>query len=170
MLEGEIHSEDGLEIHAGKPATLTQGQTHCRIIYFFPHHLSLGTHILSSRLAPYVKQHSGCLSARFGYFYTLPGVSYSSISLPGSFEVSQCTGYSRFEQVQPHCGFTRMRFLPLCSVTRCFTSEVFVGFLPGRCFQAGSCSNVPCFPASCQQVPVLFFPFESLYCSRWKRA
>lgn len=113
----------------------------------------MDTHILSSRLAPYVKQHSGCLSARFGYFYTLPGVSHSSISFPGSFEVSQCTGYSRSEQVQPHYGFTRMHFLPLCSGTWCFTSEVFVGFLPGRCFQAGSRLNVPCFPASCQQVP-----------------
>lgn len=37
--------------------------------------------------------------------------------------------------------------------TRCFTSEVFVGPLPGHCFQAGSWLNVPCFPASCQQVP-----------------
>jgi len=38
---------EGLKIQPGKPATLIQAQTHCKMIYFFSHHLLLGyTHII----------------------------------------------------------------------------------------------------------------------------
>lgn len=60
-------------------------------------------------------------------------------------------------------------FLPLCSVTWCFKSEVFMGFLPAQSFQTGSEFSVPCFPASCQEMPFFLLKISTAAGKRGNR-
>lgn len=83
-----------------------------------------------------------------------PGEEYPS-PVPVSLVASKCLDapiMAVFEQVQHHSCFSRTCFLPLCSATWCFRSEVFVGLLPGA---AVAQHNVPCSSAPRQQMPFL---------------
>lgn len=142
------------KIHAGKPATLTQGQTHCKIIYFSPHHLSFGyTHTILQACS---LTSSSTPDASVQDLATFTPCQGYLVPVSHSLAASKCHSVLA-TAVSSRCSLTVASqgciFLPLCSVTLCFTSEVFVGSLPGHCFQAGSQLKVPCFPASCQQVP-----------------
>lgn len=84
-----------------------------------------------------------------------PGEEYPS-PVPVSLVALKCLHapiMAVFEQVQRHSCFSRTCFLPLCSATWCFRSEVFVGLLPGA---AVAQRNVPCSSAPHQQMPFLF--------------
>lgn len=135
------HSEDGLKIQAGKPATLIQGQKHCKVIYFFSHRLSL----------EYTRTTLQACSRR-GLELSAPATSAQDLAsfmpverylipVSDALVALKCHSALATAVLSRCCSATALHgcgFLPLCSATWRFRSEVGLGFSPARCFQAGS--------------------------------
>lgn len=153
-MEGEIHSEDGLENPCREASNTHTGTDTLQDNLFLSPSSVIWIHTYyPPGLLPYVKQHSAASVQDLATFTPCQGYL---VPVSHSLAASKCHSVLA-TAVSSRCSLTVASqgciFLPLCSVTLCFTSEVFVGSLPGHCFQAGSQLKVPCFPASCQQVP-----------------